>query len=185
MDNSESARHMKIYLKKNNISFFQADKYEGCERLSILLRDYSNSPDTVIEAMAIFFEDCIEWRVFYSYNGSQIVKDACRNTELESGLMTILNYINTSVWICSSEGRHLYTPRIYLTQKEFDISMTTVVPYELFDLTLLETADFLIVRLPVLMNAISPAIFGFLLQKINLDTAINFIKINVLGETLG
>ena len=63
-----------------------------------------------------------------------------------------------------------------------DITMTTVVPYEFYEIATLETEDFFTACLPELMDNLSPAVFPLLLGKINLEDAIAYVKCKILNE---
>ena len=57
-----------------------------------------------------------------------------------------------------------------------DITLTTIVNYDFYELTPLEREDYVTAACPDLLNELSLAIFGVLSGKIDLDTAINYIN---------
>lgn len=71
----------------------------------------------------------------------------------------------------------LYTSRIYLTEDDgCDITLTTVIPYDFYELPPLETEDYITACCPDLLNGLSPAIFGVLLGRLDVEQAIQFIR---------
>ena len=77
----------------------------------------------------------------------------------------------------------LYTPRIYLTEDGgYDITLTSVIPYDFYELAPLETEDYITACCPELLNGLSPAIFGVLLGNLDVEQAIQYVRKNILYE---
>lgn len=177
---------MKKYLKSHFIKFYE-DIYDGTDRFTMLYKGYEKSPDKVIESCIYFYEDVMECRVYYTATGAKW----CENSKNLSEFMRLLNYINARVWPCGSDGiggtlyiaSHLYAPRLYMTEDScYDITMTTIIPYDFYEVAPLETEDFLTACCPELMDALSPTIFMLLLGTLSLDDAIQAINKDILGE---
>lgn len=186
MIQQKTKSHMLSYLKSHFIHCHQ-DFSDGIERITMVYSGYGNCPDNTLESCIYFFTNYMECRVYYNENASSF----CRDSNHHSELMRLLNYINATVWPCGLDSiggtlyktSHLYAPRIYMTEDDcYDITMTFIVPYDFYEVAPLETADFLTACIPELLDNLSPAIFLLLLGKINLDTAINFVKRDVLKE---
>ena len=183
MNKLQAKSKIKNYLKRNFIQFHE----DVWERITMVYKGFKNSPDSIIESCIYFFSDCMECRVYYDATGAKF----CKESDRQSELMRLLNFINARVWPQSTDFNgntlyrpsHLYTPRIYMTEDGCnDITMTTVVPYEFYEIATLETEDFFTACLPELMDSLSPAIFLLLLGRINPEDAIGLVKINVLNE---
>ena len=151
----------------------------------MLYKNCDKSPDKVIESCIYFHNDYMECRVYYSKSGAEY----CQSSKHLSELMRLLNFINAMVWPRGLDGTGgmlykascLYAPRLYMTEDDcYDITMTTIVPYDYYKVTPLETEDFLTASCPELMDALSPAIFMLLLGKLSLDEAIHYIKKNII-----
>lgn len=186
MNKLQAKSKIKSYLKRNFILFYE-DFFDGTEQITMVYKGFKNSPDNIIESCIYFFSDCMECRVYYNATGAKFCKESNRQLEL----MRLLNFINARVWPQGTDFNdstlyrpsHLYTPRIYMTEDGCnDITMTTVVPYEFYEIATLETEDFFTACLPELMDSLSPAVFLLLLDKINVEQAIDIVKIKVLNE---
>jgi hypothetical protein len=74
---------------------------------------------------------------------------------------------------------------MYITEDGcFDVTLTTIIPYDFFDVAPLETLDYLTVSCPELLNKLSLPIFSILLGKWYIISAISYIKTVVLMEDL-
>ena len=106
------------------------------------------APDHRIESCIWFYEDTMEARCYYSSLGAEL----CRKSRHIDALLRLLNFINARVFpSCRGSGymlyspHILYTPRIYLTADgRFDITITTIIPYDFFGLAPLETLDYML-----------------------------------------
>lgn len=105
--------------------------------------------------------------------------------------MRLLNYINARVWPRTTDGMGnglympscLYTSRIYLTEDDrYDITLTSMIPYDFFELAPLESEDFITAYCPSLLDELSPAIFGVLFGRLDTEQTIEYIKKNILHE---
>lgn len=186
MNKAEAYNKITYYLKAHFIKFHE-DDYENTKRLTMAYKGYSNCPKSIIESCIYFFSDCMECRVYYTELGS----DICKKSTHMADLCRLLNYINATIWPCTSDGTggefyqpyHLYTPRIYVTEDGcFDITSTTVIPYDFYDVAVLETEDYMTACIPELMDKLSPAIFGVLSGKITAEDAIEYVKTTILNE---
>lgn len=79
------------------------------------------------------------------------------------------------------EPRMLYTPRICMTEDSYDIVITTIIPYDFWEVAPLETADYLTAYCPELLDGLTFDIFGMLIGKITVGEAIRSIERNILG----
>lgn len=97
----------------------------------------------------------------------------------------LLNYINARVFLgCYSElsgTSLLYTPRIYMTEDDcFDITMTTLIPYDFWEVAPAETMDYITAYCPELLDKLAPVIFGVLLGEISISNAIKYLEDEVI-----
>ena len=103
----------------------------------------------------------------------------------------LLNFISARVWPFSHDGlegklyapHHLQTPRIYITEDGYyDLTATTVIDYDHFEMAPLETEDYCTATIPELMSKLSLPMFFLLMKKVTVEDAINLIKRDVLSE---
>ena len=127
-----------------------------------------------------FNEDTMEARCYYSSLGAEL----CRKSRHIDALLRLLNFINARVFpSCRGSGymlyspHILYTPRIYLTADGcFDITITTIIPYDFFGLAPLETLDYITICCPELLDRLALPIYCVLLGKETADGAISHIE---------
>ena len=74
----------------------------------------------------------------------------------------------------------IYTPRIYQVIDDCDISITTMINYEMFDLAPLESSDYITIYCPELLNLLASAIFGVLTGEMTVIEAIAYLEKEVL-----
>ena len=135
------------------------------------------SPGKCVESCIWFFSEVMEARTYYSEAGMEI----CKHSEHKDKLLRVLNYINARVFLCCADGtggalyppHMLYTPRFYLTEDQcFDITATTIIPYDFFELAPVETLDYLTDFCPELLDRLSIPIYGTLLGMLTPEEAI-------------
>ena len=184
MTNIEAYDKIIYYLKSHFIKFHE-NVNGNAKQLTIVYTGYLNCPNCIIESSIYFDVNCMECRVYYTELGSFI----CKNSFNKVDLYRLLNYINATIWPCTYDGcngslyqpTHLYTPRIHVTEDEcYDITATTIIHYDFFELAPLETADYMTASIPDLMNKLSPAIFGILKGKMSIEQAITYLDSYVL-----
>ncbi len=168
------------YLKAHNI--FHVKDFDGENpRIIISYSRCYKCPDNTLEACIWFFKDFMEVRTYFDENASEW----CRSSKHLLDVMRLFNFINDRVWLCTYDGAegmlysptYLYTHRIYITEDEnFDITLTTIIPYDFFELAPLETKDYITAHCTFLMNELSPAVFGVLLGELDYSSAIKYIK---------
>lgn len=139
---------MTSYLKSNHISYEQ-DVDNGCDRLTMVYKKgCENCPGGVIESCIWFYPTDFEARVYYSETASQ----RCKQSGNRDALMRLFNYISAEIWLRASDGSGgllyksslLHTSRLYMTEDDcYDITLTTMVPYDFFDVAPLETEDYI------------------------------------------
>lgn len=187
MTNLQAKAKMKEYLKEHFIKY-REDIDNGVSRYSILFEGYDFCPDKVLEACIWFYSDFMECRVYYDCNASKW----CKESEHRDELMRLLNYCNANVWISTEDGmdgalyrtNYLYTPRFYITEDgAFDITMTSIIPLDLYEMAPLETEDYFTAACPELLNRLSAPIFYVLLGRINAEQGILMIKKEIFGDS--
>lgn len=181
MQKQKMLNHMINYLKSHNISF-QQDFDNGGIRLTMIFNGCENCPDRILESCIWFYSNDLEARTYYTKTASNL----CKQSENLDSLMRLFNYINSKIWTCASDGLEgllyksvpLHTSRLYMTEDNYyDITLTTIVNYDFYELAPLETEDYLTAACPDLLNKLSLAIFGVLLgESIDLKTAIQYIN---------
>lgn len=147
--------------------------------------DAENAPNKYVECCIWWYEDDAEVRVYYNSMGAEI----CSKSEHINDLLRLLNFINARVFLSCGDWSGLYkphllyTPRIYLTEDDqSDITITTMCNLDFWEVVPLETADYITVFCPELLNRLSHAIFGVLLGKLTAEEAIEYIKKKILNE---
>lgn len=190
MTDIEAYDKISYYLRSHFIEFHEKVN-ENAKQLTIVYTGYRNCPNSVIESSIFFDVNCLECRVYYTELGSFI----CKNSFNKVDLYRLLNYINANIWPCSYDGcngslyqpTHLYTPRFHVTEDEYyDITATSIIPYDFYEIAPLETEDYMTACIPELMNKLSPAIFGLLCGKRTIENAITYVDSSYtqLGKSL-
>lgn len=186
MTNLQAKAKMKEYLKSHFIKY-REDTENGVSRYTMQFKGYESCPDRVLEACVWFYPEVMECRVYYDHNAS----NWCRESEHRDKLLQLLNYCNAMVWPCTSDGTDsaiyssscLYTPRFYVTEDGCcDITMTTMIPLELYEMAPLETEDYFTAACPELMDKLSIPIFFVLLGQFSVEQAISMINTKILSE---
>lgn len=78
---------------------------------------------------------------------------------------------------------HLHTPRFYLTEDGgYDLTSTTVIDYDYFEVAPLETEDFITAALPELLDKLSIPVFSLILGEWSIDESIKYIKEKILED---
>ena len=187
MTNLQAKAKMKKYLKAHFIKYHE-DIDNSVSRYSILFEGYDSCPDRVLEACVWFYPDFMECRVYYDCNAAKW----CRESKHRDELMRLLNYCNAKVWICADDGmngalyhsNYLYTPRFYITEDgSYDITMTSIIPLDLYEMAPLETEDYFTAACPELLNKLSAPVFFVLLGKTSAEQAILMIETEILGDS--
>lgn len=185
MTSLQAKAKMKQYLKSHFIKYSEVIE-NGVSRYTILFEGYECCPDKVLEACVWFYPDYMECRVYYDCNAA----NWCRESEHRDELMRLLNYCNARVWPFAVDGMGsllyqpncFYTPRFYMTEDGCcDITMTTMIPLELYETAPLETEDYFTLTCPEILNKLSIPIFFVLLGKFTAEQAIMMVKTKVLG----
>lgn len=135
------------------------------------------APDSIIECSVWFRKSGMEIRGYYSKNAAEWCSThANRFPEV----FAVINFINARVFL----GNLLYTPRLYLTADNHpEFAITTIIPYDFFELAPLETLEYITIYYPELLGKLSSPLFMVLLEKITPEIAIYQIKHKLLGET--
>ena len=174
------------YLKSHEI-YWEMDHMEGIPRITMVFKNCDNCPNFITEGCIWFYEDSMEVRVYYSELGA----DICKTSQNRSELYRLLNFLNARLWPRVSDGmggtlyqsQHLLSPRFYVTEDDrYDITAAMMVSYTHFEMYALEIEDFITAALPGLMNVLSPFVFLVLVKNMTLDTAIDRVKSEILGE---
>lgn len=184
-----SKRMIEKYLKQHFFKYVK-DIEDGTERISIVFNGYDCCPDSIIESCIYFNSDSMECRTYYS----QSCAKWCAESSYRQDLYRLLNFINARVFPTTPDDgiggmlykpSYLYSPRMHITEDGcFDVTLTTIIPYDFFDVAPLETLDYLTVSCPELLNKLSLPIFSILLGKWYIISAISYIKTVVLMEDL-
>lgn len=181
MDKITALQTLKRYLNNYNIQH-SIDFDNGTVRCSVLYKNCKCTLDNVLESTIWFFDKELEVRVHFT----EKVVCLCRKSRHITDLLWLLNYINARVWLNSGDGslyepRIIYTPRFYLTADEqSEVVMTTIIPYEQYDLATVETNDYITGFCPELLDKLSCSIIGILLGAVDLDSAKKDIEKNIL-----
>jgi len=184
MTKREAIKKLTDYLNSHNIRYISAID-NGCIEITMVYNAIT-APNKCIESCIWFYEDEMEARVYYSALGAEI----CRESEHINELLRVLNFINARVFLRCSDGtlyepHILYTPRIYLTEDDCcDITITTIINYDFYEVAPVETVDYLTAYCPELLDKLTPAIYGVLLGKMTADMSIAYITEKVIEEKI-
>lgn len=186
MNKTSAKKKFITYLKERNIKYFE--HLHGDSSIVMAFEGYTTCPDSTLECSIEFLDSCIETRVYFTENASGWIKE--RSEDL-SDMYRLLNFISARVWPFSHDGingklyapHHLQTPRIYITEDGYyDLTATTVIDYDQFEMAPLETEDYCTATIPELMSKLSLPIFLLLMKEITVGEAITLIKKDVLFE---
>lgn len=187
MNKKEVKRMFITYLKERNIKFHE-HLSDGDTSIYMILTGYEKCPDKALECSIFFFDSCMEVRVYFTQNAAKWISE--KSDDL-SDMYRLLNYINARVWPFTHDGlggelyepHHLQTPRFYITEDgNFDLTATTAIDYDQFEMAPLETEDYCTATIPELMNNLSLPLFLLLEHEISVEDSITLIKREVLNE---
>lgn len=185
MGRAQAIGKFEQYLKSHNLGYSKS--VDNGAALVTMAFPAPECPGKWLEACAWFFRDGMEARVYYSQSGANF----CRESEHRDELFRVLNFINARVFLAAADGfggklyapHMLYTPRIYMTEDDcFDITLTTMIPYDFYELAPLETADYVTMFCVSLLKDLSMPIFFLLLGEWTVEQSIAHIKREVLEE---
>lgn len=180
MSKVDAQIRLSTYLKSHFI-YYGTDFYNGTLRFTMIFKNCDNCPDKILESCVYFYQDCMEVKTYFDQNAANWCKEYQENL---TSVIQLLNHINAKVWMYSTDGADgllyapstLYTPRIFITEDEcFDITITTIINYDFYEVAPLETEDYITAYCPNLLNKLSLAIFPLLLGKITLQQAMQYI----------
>lgn len=180
MTREEAKARFAKYLKSNLIKFYE-DNDGVAAMYRMTYQGYDLCPEHCLESCIWFYPDHMEARVYYSIGGAEL----CKESKYKPELLRLLNYINAEVWPIALDRkggtlykpRVLYAPRIYMTEDEIcDITLTFPVSYDFYEAAPLETEDFITASCPDLMNVLAFAIFGLIVESINLEQAMAYVR---------
>lgn len=187
MNHMQAQKKIREYLLSHFINFEQ-DFDNNVPRITMLFQGCDLAPNKVVEACIWFYAEEMEVRVYYAQVAADWCKEFCENIPC---LMQLFNYINALTWLKASDGagnrlyqpHYLHTPRLYITEDGcYDITLTSVINYDFYEITQLETEDYITAYCPELLSQLSPAIFGLLLGEINLEMAKFYIRDNLVDR---
>lgn len=186
MAEKDVIKNFKNYLKAHNIYHTESIGIEDRVREITMVLDAKNAPDKYVEGCVWWNGEEAEVRTYYNAMGAEI----CSKSGHIDELLRLLNFINARVFLNCGEWsglykpHMLYTPRIYLTEDGFsDIAITTICSLDFWELTPLETADYITIYCPELLDKLAPAIFGVLLGEVTGEESIAYVKKKILNET--
>lgn len=176
-------KNFKEYLMRNQIPY-ESSVDAGIRQITMTYT-VENAPNQRVEGCIWWYGDGAEARVYYDSMGA----DICRKSEYKAELLRLLNFINARVFLSCGDAsglykpQLLYTPRIYLTEDGCgDITITTMINYDFWKVAPVETADYITIYCPVLLDRLTPAIFGVLLGRMGGDQAIEYVREKLLEE---
>lgn len=187
MNRMQAMKKIKDYLKNHFIRFEQ-DFDNNAPRITMLFHGCELAPNRIIEGCIWFYAEEMEVRIYYADVASGWCKEFRENIPL---LMHLFNYVNSIAWLKTSDGangrlyqpHYLHTPRLYMTEDGcYDITLTSVINYDFFEITQLETEDYITAYCPEILSQLSPAIFGLLLGEINVEMAKTYIRDNLINK---
>ena len=175
------------YLKEHFIKYITDDE-DGTERITMVFTGYDKCPDKIVEACIYFFSEFMECRVYYDATGTRWLSESKYKQEA----YRLMNFINARIFLTTPNdgmdgmlynSSYLYSAKMYITEDDcFDITLNTVIPYDFYELAPIETADYLTVSCPEVLNQFSSPIFLTVLGKITVDDAMAWIKLSILQD---
>lgn len=177
-------KKMREYLKTHYIGY--SEYVEKGVTQFLMTYKVKNTPDGLLEACIWFHPRCMECRVYFSSYCAMFIK----GSRYLNGFMRLLNYINARIWPHTDdrygsklyESSYLYTPRIYMMEDgSYDVTMTTLIHYDIYEMAGLETEDFITLTCPELLDELSVPMFGIISGQMSLDEAITYINRSMLG----
>lgn len=180
MTQEEAKARFAKYLKSNFIKF-RVDDDCGTVMYHMTYNGYKFCPENCLESCIWFYPDHMLARVYYSRGGAEL----CRESRYNLELLRLLNYINAEVWPIALDRKGgtlykpqvLYSPRIFMMEDDIcDIILEFPVNYTFYEAAPLETEDFITASCPELMNVLAFAIFGLIVESINLEQAIAYVQ---------
>lgn len=183
MNKNQAVKEFTNYLKEHQIPYHICID-NGCMQVNLAL-SAENAPDRFVESCIWFYSDGnAEARCYYSSLGA----DICKKSDYRGALFRLLNFINARVFLNCGDGSGcyepcmLYTPRIYMTEDGCcDLTITTIINYDFWEVAPLETADYLTAYCPELLNKLSVPVFCVLVGKITAEEGIAYIEKNILN----
>lgn len=166
---------IKDYLNEHFIQFIESEQ-DGQEVYILAFYGLDKVPSGMLEGSIYFYDKLMEMRIYYD----EATANLCKSSEHRGALYELINYINATVWPMGQDGlddalytpTHLFVPRMYITEEgRFDITMTTLLPYDFFEVAPLESEDFFTAAMPDLLNNLSAAIYPLLLGKADIEQA--------------
>lgn len=186
MNKRAAVKRFTDYLWEHNI-YYESSISNGAQQITMVY-DVEEAPGECIESCIWFYDDSAEVRAYYSEVGAEI----CRESEYRGELLKLLNYINARVFLScgNSQGPYephmLHTPRMYMTEDgSFDITITTMINYDFWEVAPMETDDYITIYCPELLERLTYPIFLVLLGKISVDDAKERIRQEFFGEREG
>jgi len=175
MNKAEIRKSILQYLKQYNLNYRLINDSNQVRRLSDLDTIYLYYNVQVpggIESDIRLYEERMQIRAYYS----PTVCEMCDDEEKEINLHRIINYINANVYF---EG--LYTPRLYYsTDDNSDIVITTVIPYDFFELAPIETMEYITGYYPEFLEKFAVPIILLLLDEMRYEEAAGYIRKEIL-----
>lgn len=184
MTKTEAKQSFSMYLEEHNIESYPTIN-DGIISTVIVLYHHEHCPDRTLEACVTFNNNFLEERVYYDSNAAGWYRQASSN---RTALMKLINYININVWPLSADGaggqfyqpQHLYVPRICLNEETGDIFAMSVIPFIFYELTQLQTNDYLTAFVPELMDRIAPAVFEAMGGQTGFEGAVHLLQLYLL-----
>lgn len=182
MTKNQAQKQLLDYLNEHNIHYDlinDTGKLMDIRNLNTVYISFrvEEAPDQMVECSAWFHEDDLEIRGYYSKNAAGWCS---AHADRFPEVLGVINFINARVFL----GNLLYTPRLYLTADNHpEFAITTIIPYDFFELAPLETLEYITIYYPELLGNLSFPLFMTLLGEITPEMAIYHIKRNLLGET--
>lgn len=165
------------YLKEHNINnrlINDHNKPMRTKDLDTFYLFYNINAPGGIESDIRLCNEKIYVRAYYS----ELVAEECKKSNYRDDLLKVINFINANVFFES-----LYTPRLYLsTDSYFNIAITTVIPYDFFELAPIETMEYITAYYPEYMEKFLFPIYSVTSGKLTVGQVIYYIKTKILGD---
>lgn len=175
MTKYEIKGYINTYLKQYNINNRLINDHKRpmlSEDLDTFVITYKlDAPGGLVESDIHLYTDRLQVRAYYI----EAVSDLCKESNCSEELLKVINFINANVFFDS-----LYTPKLYLsTDGYYDIVITTVIPYDFFELAPIETMEFITCYCPEYLEKFAMPIYAVVSQKASAVKAIEWIEQNI------
>lgn len=171
MNDIECMNTIANYMKTKGYRYFE-NLEQGIYTLNVVYdKRCKNCPNEALESNICFYEDGIEFRLFYT----ELASTWCKRSEHRKELLELIAYINNELLKEQNIQNYNYNTILKVTE-DFDITIIAHISYRYYASNVQQTNDYLTNHCVELLNNISIPIFFVMFGKITVQEAKRFIK---------